>query len=83
MMMMMEKGISNVCLKFGIYKNWLIWYCGSDYRGNLESDGTKLTLISFGGTTISWLSSLQHVTIMSTIEAELMPIVESFKEAKN
>ena len=39
-------------------------------------------VFTLGGTTISWMSSLQEVTALSTTEAEYIAVVESFKEAK-
>ena len=65
------KGTSDECLKFGIDDTRLIGYCNSDFTGDL--DGRKSTLgmvFTLVGTVISWMSSLQEVTTLSTTEAE-------------
>ena len=77
------KGTCNVCLKFGKDSCGLTGFCDSDYAGDL--DGRKSTsglVFTLGGTAVSWQSSLQDVTALSTTEAEFMAITEAFKEAK-
>ena len=39
-------------------------------------------VFTLGGTTISWMSSLQEVTNLSTTKAEYIATAESFEEAQ-
>ena len=77
------KGTSDVCLKFGIDDNGLIGYCDSNFASDLDRRKSTLGMVfTLGGTTISWMSSLQEVTTLSTAKAEYIAATESFKEAK-
>lgn len=61
----------------------VIGYVDSDYGGDL--DGQKSTsgyVFCLGGSSISWRTTLQEVTALSTTEAEYIALTEGFKEVQ-
>ena len=59
----------------------VIGYCDSDYAGDLDKRRSISGYIfTFGGNTVSWKSSLQHVVSLSTTEAEYISLTEAIKE---
>nr|GEW63199.1 retrovirus-related Pol polyprotein from transposon TNT 1-94 [Tanacetum cinerariifolium] len=76
------KGTSDVALCFGDSDLIVKGYVDSDYAGDL--DGSKSTagyLFTLSGRTISWVSKLQLVVAMSTMEAEYVAVAQANKEA--
>ncbi|GKB85665.1 hypothetical protein Tco_0957937 [Tanacetum coccineum] len=76
------KGTSDVALCFGDSDLVVTGYVDSDYVGDL--DGSKSTIgyvITLFGGTVSWVSKLQSVVAMSTIEAEYVAAAQASKEA--
>nr|GEV95714.1 retrovirus-related Pol polyprotein from transposon TNT 1-94 [Tanacetum cinerariifolium] len=62
--------------------NGVVGYVDSDYAGDLDA-GKSLSsyIFSHCGSAISWYSSLQVITTLSTIEAEYISSTEGVKEA--
>ena len=65
----------------GNYDNDLIGYCDSDFAGDPEErkSTSGYVFVLYGGP-ITWSSSLQPVTALSSAEAEYMSISEDLKE---
>ena len=60
----------------------LVGYCDSDYADDRDlRKSTSKNVFTLGGMTISWRSRLQTVVALSTMEAELIAMVEAAKEA--
>jgi len=75
------KEISNQCITNNGSCDSLCGYVDSDFVGDLDkrrsASGYGFTLV---GGTISWMSKLQSIVSLSTIEAEYIPISHACKE---
>ena len=59
----------------------VVGYCDSDYAADLDKRRSISGYVfTFGGNTVSWKSSLQHVVALSTTEAEYISLTEAIKE---
>ncbi|GJU70104.1 retrovirus-related pol polyprotein from transposon TNT 1-94 [Tanacetum coccineum] len=79
------KGTSNIGLSFEKSRaslNGVVGYIDSDYAGDLDARKSLYSYIfSHCGSAISWYSSLQAITALSTTEAEYISSTEGVKEA--
>ncbi|GJZ89763.1 hypothetical protein Tco_0661690 [Tanacetum coccineum] len=79
------KGTSNIGLSFEKRRaspNGVVGYVDSDYEGDLDARKPLSSYIfSHCGSTISWYSSLQAITALSTTEAQYISSTEGVKEA--
>jgi hypothetical protein len=76
------RGTANHALCFGGSETVLQGYVDSDMAVDKDSrrSTTRYVFITIGGTTISWISKLQKVVSLSTIEAEYVAAIEACKE---
>ena len=59
----------------------IVGYYDSDYAVDLDKRRSISSYVfTFGGNTMSWKSSLQHVVALSTTEAEYISLIEVIKE---
>ncbi|GJV17358.1 hypothetical protein Tco_1362681 [Tanacetum coccineum] len=78
------KGTSDVALCFGESDLIVKGYVDSDYAGDL--DGSKSTIryvFTLYGRIVSWVSKLQLVVAMSTMEAEYIVVAQASKETES
>lgn len=79
------KGTSKVGLVYrgNQHNNHIVeGYCDSDFAGDLDKRRSLSGYVfTFGGNTVSWKSSLQHVIALSSTEAEYVALTEAVKEA--
>src|SRR5690606_33077814 len=76
------KGALKVHLTFTRNEDFKIrGYCDSDYASDLDkSRSITGYVLTVGGNSVSWRSSLQKVVALSTTEAEYMALSDSIKE---
>nr|GEU42904.1 retrotransposon protein, putative, Ty1-copia subclass [Tanacetum cinerariifolium] len=78
-------GTSNIGLSFEKGRaspNGVVGYADSDYAGDLDARKSLSSYIFYHcGSAISWYSSLQAITTLSTTEAEYISSTEGVKEA--
>jgi hypothetical protein len=75
------RGTANHALCFGGSKLVLHGYVDSDMVGDKDSRrSTTGYVFTIGGTIVSWISKLQKVIALSTIEAEYVAATEASKE---
>jgi hypothetical protein len=75
------RGISTHALCFGVSDTFLQGYVDSDMAGDKDSRrSTTGYVFTISGTTVSWISKLQKVVALSTIEAEYVVSIEDSKE---
>jgi hypothetical protein len=75
------RGTSNHALCFGGSETVLQGYVDSDMAGDKDSRrSTTGYVFTIGGTTVSWISKIQKVVALSTIEAEYVAATEASKE---
>ena len=75
------KGSSNTCLCFISASLKLQGYVDADFVGDIDSrKNTTGFVFTLGGTVISWVSNLQKIVTLSTIEAEYVAATESGNE---
>ncbi|GKC38558.1 hypothetical protein Tco_1050942 [Tanacetum coccineum] len=78
------KGTSNIGLSFEkrcVSPNGVVGYVDSDYAGDLDARKSLSSYIfSHCGSAISWYSSLQDITALSTTEAEYISSTEGVME---
>ncbi|XP_072090400.1 secreted RxLR effector protein 161-like [Arachis hypogaea] len=76
------KGSSTIALCFGGSKSIVNRYVDSDFAGDIDKRKSTIryVFILVGGA-VSWLSKLQTVVSISTIEAEYMAATQACKEA--
>ncbi|GKA66172.1 retrovirus-related pol polyprotein from transposon TNT 1-94 [Tanacetum coccineum] len=76
------KGTSDVALCFGESDLIFKGYVDSDYAGDLDgSKSTTMYVFTLFGGTVSWVSKLQSVVAMLTMEAEYVVVAQASKEA--
>lgn len=76
------KGTSDVALCFGGLEFGVRGYVDSDYAGDLDKrKSTTCYVFTIAGGAVSWLSKLETVVALSTIEAEYMAATQACKEA--
>nr|GEX69890.1 retrovirus-related Pol polyprotein from transposon TNT 1-94 [Tanacetum cinerariifolium] len=79
------KGTSNIGLSFEKGRaspNGVVGYVDSDYAGDLDARKSLSShIFSHCGSAISWYSSLQAITALSTTKAEYISSTEGVKEA--
>ncbi|GKG38068.1 hypothetical protein Tco_0457291, partial [Tanacetum coccineum] len=79
------KGTSNIGLSFEKRRaspNRVVRYVDFDYAGDLDArKSLSLYIFSHCDSAISWYSSLQAITALSTTEAEYISSTEGVKEA--
>jgi hypothetical protein len=75
------RGTTTHALCFGGSDTFLQGYVDSDMAGDKDSRrSTTGYVFTIGGTTVSWISKLQKVVALSTIEAEYVAATEASKE---
>ena len=75
------RGISKLCLTFGVSKPILEGYVDVNWAGDLDGrKSTSVYLFTFAGGAVSWQSRLQKCVALSTIEAEYIAANEAGKE---
>jgi hypothetical protein len=75
------RGATAHALFFGGSDTFLQGYVDSDMAGDKDSRrSTTGYVFTIGGTTVSWISKLQKVVALSTIEAEYVAAIEASKE---
>jgi hypothetical protein len=75
------RGTTTQALCFGGSNIVLQGYVDSDMAGDIDSRrSTTGYVFTVGGTTISWISKLQKVVSLSTMEAEYVVATEASKE---
>jgi hypothetical protein len=75
------RGIATHALLFGGSDTILQGYVDSDMVGDKDNRrSTTWYSFTIGGTTISWISKLQKVVALSTIEAEYVAGTKTIKE---
>jgi hypothetical protein len=75
------RGTTTHALCFGGSNTFLQGYANSDMAGDKYSRrSTTAYVFTIGGTTVSWISKLQKVVSLSTIEAECVVATEASKE---
>jgi hypothetical protein len=75
------RGTSTHALCFGGSNTILQGYVDSDMEGDKDSRrSTTWYVFTVGGTIVSWISKLQKVVSLSTIEAEYVVATEASKE---
>ncbi|KAH9746316.1 hypothetical protein KPL70_004379 [Citrus sinensis] len=76
------KGTSDVALCYGGSKFTVRGYVDSDFAGDIDKrKSTTGYVFALAGATVSWVSKLQTVVALSTIEAEYMTATQACKEA--
>jgi hypothetical protein len=75
------RGTTTHALCFGGSDTFLQGYVDSDMAGDKDSRrSTTGYVFTIGGTTVSWISKLQKVVALSTIEVEYVAAIEASKE---
>jgi hypothetical protein len=75
------RGTYTHALCFGGSDIVLQGYVDSDMAGDKDSRGSTTGYVfTIGGTTVSWISKLQNVVSLSTIEVEYIFVIEASKE---
>nr|GEY09800.1 retrovirus-related Pol polyprotein from transposon TNT 1-94 [Tanacetum cinerariifolium] len=65
-----------------VSSQWVEGYCNSDYARDLDKRrSTKGYVFTMAKALVSWKSTLQSTTALSTTEAEYMAMIETVKEA--
>ncbi|KAH9735931.1 hypothetical protein KPL71_017911 [Citrus sinensis] len=76
------KGTSDVALCYGGSEFTVRGYVDSDFAGDLDKrKSTTGYVFTLAGAAVSWVSKLQTVVALSTIEAEYMAATQACKEA--
>jgi hypothetical protein len=75
------RGTATHALCFGGSETFLLGYVDSDMEGDKDSRrSTTGYVFTIGGTTVSWISKLQKVVSLSTMEAKYVAATEASKE---
>ena len=75
------RGTSNKCLHFGGSTTDFQGYVDSDLAGDIDTRwSTTGYVFTIGGASMTWVSQLQKVNALSTIEAEYVATIEAAKE---
>jgi len=75
------RGTTSHALCFGGSSTVLQGYVDSDMAGDKDSRRSTIGYVFIvGGTVVSWISKLQKVVALSTIEAEYVATIEASKE---
>ena len=75
------RGTSNKCLHFGGSTTDLQGYVDLDLVGDIDTRWSTIGYVfTIGGAVVSWVSQLQNVNSLSTIEAEYVARIEAAKE---
>ncbi|KAH9659545.1 hypothetical protein KPL70_023885 [Citrus sinensis] len=76
------RGTSDVALCYGGSEFTVRGYVDSDFAGDLDKrKSTTSYVFTLAGAAVSWVSKLQTVVALSTIEAEYMAATQTCKEA--
>ena len=75
------KGSSDTCLCFTSASLKLQGYVDADFFSDIDSRKNTIGFVfTLDGTAISWVSNLQKIVTLSTIEAKFVAITEAGKE---
>ena len=75
------KGTSHYCLCFGHDETMLEGFTDVDMAGDMDTKKSNIGyLYTFAGAVVSWVSRLQRIVALSTIEAEYIATIEACKE---
>ena len=75
------RGTTSHALCFGGSDTILQGYVDADMAGDKDSRRNTIGYVfTVGGTIVSWISKLQHVVALSTMEAEYVATTEASKE---
>ena len=75
------RGTSSKCLHFGGSTTNLQGYVDSDLAGDIDTRwSTTFYVFTIGGAAVSWVSRLQKLNALSTIEAEYVVATEVANE---
>ena len=76
-----QRSTTSHALCFGGSNTVLQGYVDADMAGDKDSTrSTTRYVFTLGGTKISWISKLQQVVALSTIEAKYVSTIEATKE---
>ena len=71
------RGTSNTCLCFGASDLKLEGFIDANLADDIDSrKNTTSFMFTLSGTAISWGSNLKKVVVLSTVEAEYVPMTE-------
>ena len=75
------RGTSSKCLHFGGSTTDFQGYVDLDFVGDIDTKQSTIGyVLTIGGAAVSWVSQLQKVNALSTIEVEYVAAIEVAKE---